>query len=312
MNISIPAKTLKHLPHYLFYLQQLKKKSREFVSNERLAVDMKLSISVVRKDLENLHESLSANEIHSVDTLIKIIESYLGYDQKNAALIVGAGSLGNALLNYPGFQTCGLDILAIFDINPELVGQKIGGKEVFRVDRLGELTYRLKANIGIITTPPEPAQRIADVMIENGIKGIWNFSVAIIKVPDNIMLRNTSLYSEYLSLMQTMLSTSPDDVFTINKTNMKTEKLNIRLCMGSSCYSRGNDDILKIIDKYLTEKNLKESVDFRGYLCKGQCSKGPNLSIGDKDYQEVSLSNIHLILREVFDTGALFGKNLLK
>jgi redox-sensing transcriptional repressor len=211
-NISVPTKTLKHLPHYRFYLQQLKKKSREFVSNERLAADLKLSIADVRKDLENLHESLSASEIHSVDTLIKIVESYLGYDQKNAAVIAGAGNLGKALLNYPGFQTCGLEILAIFDNNPDLVGRKIGEKEIFNVDRLGELADRLKANIGIITTPPEPAQRIADVMIENGIKGIWNFSLAIIKVPENIMLRNTSLYSEYLRLMQTMLSSSSDDV----------------------------------------------------------------------------------------------------
>ena len=311
MNISVSAKTLKHLPHYRFYLQQLKKTNREFVSNERLAADLKLSITAVRKDLENLHESLSANEIHSVDTLIKIVESYLGYDQKNAALIVGAGSLGNALLNYRGFQTCGLEILAIFDNNPQVVGQKMGGKEVFRVDRLGELTYRLKANIGIITTPPEPAQRIADVMIENGIKGIWNFSLAIIKVPDNIMLRNTSLYSEYLRLMQTMLNASSDEGLTKNKTEMKIEKLNIRLCLGSSCYSRGNDEILKIIEKYINEKNLNQNVDFRGYLCKGQCSKGPNLSIGDKEFHKVSHSNIHLILKEVFETEAPFGKNLL-
>jgi NADH:ubiquinone oxidoreductase subunit E len=82
---------------------------------------------------------------------------------------------------------------------------------------------------------------------------------------------------------------------------METEKLNIRLCMGSSCYSRGNDEILKIIERYLTEKNLKDNVDFRGYLCKGQCNKGPNLSIGDKEYHEVSLSNIQLILKEVFE-----------
>jgi len=78
----------------------------------------------------------------------------------------------------------------------------VGEKEIFPVDRLEELTDRLKVHMGIITTPPEPAQQIADMMIASGIKGIWNFTQARIKVPRDVELRNTSLYADYLWLSQ--------------------------------------------------------------------------------------------------------------
>lgn len=83
---------------------------------------------------------------------------------------------------------------------------------------------------------------------------------------------------------------------------MKTDKLAIRLCMGSSCYARGNDQILNIINSFLEEHHLKEHVDFRGHLCQGHCNKGPNLTIGETKYHEVSLSSIRLILEEVFES----------
>lgn len=203
-TINIPKNTLKRLAHYHYYLKQLRDSNREFVSTERLAYDLALSIGDVREDLENLQESLSITDIHNVEVLLSVTEKYLGYNQQSIAYIIGAGNLGRALLNYPGFKTCGLDILALFDSDTSLIGNKIGDKEVFSVSRLGELTHRMKVNIGIITTPPEPAQGIANVLVENGIKGIWNFSSAILKVPENIVLRNTSLYGDYLQLIHQM------------------------------------------------------------------------------------------------------------
>ncbi len=81
---------------------------------------------------------------------------------------------------------------------------------------------------------------------------------------------------------------------------MKTSKLPIRLCMGSSCYARGNDKILELINTFLKENNLKDSVDFRGHLCQGNCNHGPNLTIGETRYHEVSPSSIRMILDEAF------------
>ena len=201
-NLNISGKLLKRLPHYHYYLGQLEKRNRDYVSNERLASDMGLGVDQVREDLENLHESLSVSDIHSVKNLLHIVEAYLGYDQANTAVIAGAGNMGRALLNYPGFRLYGLDILAIFDSDEHVVGTKVGDKEIFPVDRLEELTDRLKVHMGIITTPPEPGQQIADMMIASGIKGIWNFTQARIKVPKDVELRNTSLYADYLWLSQ--------------------------------------------------------------------------------------------------------------
>ncbi len=83
---------------------------------------------------------------------------------------------------------------------------------------------------------------------------------------------------------------------------MKEIKIELRLCMGSSCYSRGNNEVLEAIKKYIEENQLQDIVDFRGHLCKGQCKKGPNFSIGEMEYHDVSLSNIHMVLEDYFKT----------
>lgn len=201
-NLNIPGKLLKRLSHYHYYLKQLEKRNHDYVSNEGLASHMGLHIDQVRSDLENLHESLSVGVIHSVKNLLGIVEIYLGYDQTNTAVIAGAGNLGRALLNYQGFNLYGLDILAIFDNDEQIVGTKVGEKEIYPVDRLEELTERLKVRMGIISTPAGPAQEIADMMIESGIKGLWNFTQVRIRVPKDVDIRNTSLYADYLWLSQ--------------------------------------------------------------------------------------------------------------
>lgn len=201
-NLNIPGKLLKRLSHYHYCLGQLEKRNRDYVSNERLAADLELGVDQVREDLESLHESLSVSDIHNVKNLLDIVEAYLGYGQVNTAVIVGAGNMGKALLNYQGFHLYGLDILAIFDHDEQLIGNRVGEKEVFSVERFEELTDRLKVRIGIITTPPEPAREIAEMMISSGIKGIWNFTQARIRVPKDVELRNTSLYADYLRLSQ--------------------------------------------------------------------------------------------------------------
>ena len=82
---------------------------------------------------------------------------------------------------------------------------------------------------------------------------------------------------------------------------MDQNRIKIRLCMGSSCFSRGNDRILNLVKSFLDKNQLYEQVDFRGHLCKGKCNKGPNISIGDKEYHQISESSIRLILQEALE-----------
>lgn len=198
--ISLPQKTLKRLAHYHFYLEQMDKKQRDYVSRERLASDLNLPISEINEDLEQIDPSLSISEIHSVKLLLRLVEEYLGYQTENSAVLAGAGNLGRALLNYRGFKSCGLEIKAIFDRDKNLQGDTLGGLSIMDPAELENVITRLKVKIGIICTPAESAQIIAKKMINSGIKGIWNFSPAVIKVPDKVIIQNTSIYNDLLKL----------------------------------------------------------------------------------------------------------------
>jgi redox-sensing transcriptional repressor len=201
---SISKTSLDRLAHYHYYLKQLDRKHRDFVSDERLAADLNLALPDVRKDLENLDPMLTISNIHQVKRLLEIIEACLGYNRSNRALIVGAGKLGKALLDYHGFKSCGLDIAAVFDQDKDIAGTYLGNTQVLPLERLEEMILRLQIHIGIITTPPEAAQSLTNRMIEAGITGIWNFSLAVLKVPAHITIQNSSLYGDFLKLKHKM------------------------------------------------------------------------------------------------------------
>jgi len=204
---GIPKTSLDRLAHYHYYLKQLEGKHRDFVSDERLAADLNLSVSAIRRDLENLDPMLTISKIHQVKRLLQIIEACLGYNRPNRAVIVGAGRLGKALMDYHGFKTCGLDIAAIFDQDEDIAGTYIGDRQVLDLEKLEEMIVRFHVHVGIITTPPEAAQNVANRMIEAGIGGIWNFSLAVLKTPAHVATQNSSLYGDFLELKHQMEET---------------------------------------------------------------------------------------------------------
>lgn len=200
-EIEISNKLLKRLAHYQFYLQQLVKRYRDFVSIERLAADMNLKEEEVIEDLEGLDSVYSLSRIFDVKRLLRIIEDLIEPKDIKTAAIVGAGNFGKALLKYEGFKNLGFEIIAVFDSNPELIGQKLNNLEVLDIDRMENIIQRLGIKIGIITTPPEPAQCIANRMIESGVQGIWNFTLSLLKVPETVVLQENPLYSNLIQLM---------------------------------------------------------------------------------------------------------------
>ncbi len=200
--IEIPTKSLKRLAHYRYYLNRLEREKREYVSNERLARDLNITTAEVREDMENLNPALGVSEIHQVGLLVKIVEEYLGYSKKNSAVLAGVGNLGSALAGYEGFGSYGLEIVALFDNDPALAGKTVHGISVMDAGLMADMIERLKVKIGIITTPPDVAQQVADVMVEAGVSGIWNFTLAVLKVPEHISLQNSSLHNDFLNLTQ--------------------------------------------------------------------------------------------------------------
>jgi len=192
---SAPGPTLRRLPTYHHYLKHIEGMGRDFVSCTHIANELRLDPTQVRKDIEVTGIVGKSKVGYDVAHLIRAIEEFLGWDNASDAFLAGAGSMGTALLGYKGFMNYGLNIVAAFDSDMEKVGKTIHGKEVLPMSKLTDLSRRMHVLIGIITVPASAAQQVADLMVQGGIRAIWNFAPAAINVPAEIALENVHLSS---------------------------------------------------------------------------------------------------------------------
>ncbi len=187
------------LPEYYQILKMLSKKGREHVSSEHLAEVLGIDSSLVRKDLAWAYTGVQKVGYH-IPATVKKIEEVLGLNNTKDAFLVGAGSLGQALMGYTGFREYGLSILAAFDIDQEKVGQKIGDTKVFPMSEFDRLARRLNIQMGIVAVTEDAAQQVADQMVEAGFKALWNFAPVFLKLPDDILVRNENLAGGFAML----------------------------------------------------------------------------------------------------------------
>ncbi|HHW45283.1 MAG TPA: redox-sensing transcriptional repressor Rex [Clostridiales bacterium] len=190
-NISSP--TLRRLPTYLNYLKSLPKDHPENISSAVIASALGLGEVQVRKDLACVCNKGKPKIGYIIKDLINCLEEFLGYNSTTNAVIVGAGKLGKALLDYVGFENYGLNIVAAFDKNPALQGKTETGKNIYILDKFEEVCKRLNIKIGIITVPAENAQEACDLMVKNGIVAIWNFAPVHLKVPDGVIIQHENI-----------------------------------------------------------------------------------------------------------------------
>lgn len=190
---SISTQTLQRLPMYLNYLKSLPENQILNISATTIAEALKLNNVQVRKDLAMISSGGRPKIGYITKNLIFDIEKFLGYDNADSAVIAGAGDLGCALLSYDGFSKYGLDIIAAFDVDEEIIGTTINGKKVLSSDKLKDLCSRMKVRIGIIAVPASKAQEICDSMVESGILAIWNFAPVNLKVPDSVLVQNEDM-----------------------------------------------------------------------------------------------------------------------
>lgn len=198
--VGIPQPSLNRLPQYHHYLCELKAKGISTVSCSAIGLDLNLVPVQVRKDLQHTGIVGKPKTGYAVLELIAAIETFLGWNNVHDAFLAGAGNLGTALLGHERFSSFGLRIVAAFDTDPEKIGQWVHGKMVLPLDKLADLTKRMSIHLGIITTPGECAQSIANQMIEGGIQAVWNFAPVRLKVPPNVIVHNEDLYSSLASL----------------------------------------------------------------------------------------------------------------
>ncbi len=199
---SVP--TLRRLASYYHCLKQLEGTGRDTVSCTHIAEMLMLDATQVRKDIETTGLVGKPKVGYSVRPLIEAIEAFLGWDRLSDAFLVGAGNLGAALMGYTRFSRYGLSIVAAFDIAPGKIGQRVHGREVLPLDKLTNLARRMHVAVGIITTPPEVAQTVANLMVAGGIRAIWNFAPVTLDVPKDVIVENVSLASSLAVLSSRM------------------------------------------------------------------------------------------------------------
>jgi len=205
----VSKQTLQRLPSYLNFLRNPRKEPQKYVSATMIAEALGLNDVVVRKDLASV-SSLGRPKVGYVRLdLIRELEQFLGYDNTQDAVLVGAGKLGQALLAYSGFPQYGLNILAGFDCDPALANCEVAGKKILPMDRLPGLCRRVGVHIGIITVPGEHAQTVCDQLIGSGILAVWNFANVHLSVPEGVLVQN-----ENMAVSLALLSNHLKEVFT--------------------------------------------------------------------------------------------------
>lgn len=185
---EISKSVLKRLPGYLAYLKGMPDDAAPYISATALANALGMGEVQVRKDLAMVSDGGRPKIGYLRESLIDDIEQFLGYDNTTDAVIIGAGKLGQALLDYSGFAAYGLNIVAAFDVKPT-ADQTEGGKPIYHISHFETFCRTHKVLMGIITVPQNHAQEVCDLLIANGIKAIWNFAPVHLEVPSNILVQ---------------------------------------------------------------------------------------------------------------------------
>ena len=197
---TIPEPTLRRLPMYHHLLSKLSGGGAVYTSCSTIGRELGLDPTQVRKDIESTGIIGKPKVGYPITGLLRAIEEFLGWNNTKDAFLVGAGSLGSALLGYEKFRRFGLNIVAAFDTDMLKIGTEIHGKHVLPLGKLVDLAQRMHIHLGVIATPADAAQPVADLMIEGGIRAIWNFAPAHLRVPESVILQNEDLYPSLASL----------------------------------------------------------------------------------------------------------------
>ena len=192
----IPVATVGRLPIYLRALLALETAGTPTVSSSEIAEAAGVNPAQVRKDLSHLRASGTRGVGYDVAGLIEEIRSELGLDRRWPVVIAGAGNLGRALANYGGFGERGFEIVAVVDADPAKIGRPLGPATVEPLADLAVIVAERGAAIGLICTPAEASQEVADQMVAAGLHSILNFAPAPVVVPAGVSMRRVDLSGE--------------------------------------------------------------------------------------------------------------------
>lgn len=198
-NVSITV--IRRIPKYYRHLTELLGNGINRISSQELSGLTGFTASQIRQDLNNFGGFGQQGYGYNVEELRNELGKILGLDRRYNVVLTGAGNLGHALSDYKGFKETGFDIIGVFDLDPE--NPRYSNKEQLDVLPVSELKEFIKENnveIGIITTAKKFAQEIADIYVEAGIKGIWNFAAVDLKLPEEVKLEDVRLSESLYTL----------------------------------------------------------------------------------------------------------------
>jgi redox-sensing transcriptional repressor len=253
---------------------------KAFISSSELARLAGVTSSTVRQDFFNLLEWKGKSKRgYDIALLRENLMQTIGLDQHTRLIVIGAGRLGQAIVGYKEFHKFNIHICAFFDKKTELAGSTIDGIQVYHIDELGAfLTQNPDIRIAVITVPEQEAFKVVDYAEKRGIKAIWNFAPVI-------FTHASGLLFEYEYIGQSLYNL----IYNLNQ-NLKTrrDKMEIMVCVGSSCHLKGAEDVIKKFQSLLQKEKLNRKVNLKGSFCQGKCSEsGVTVKIGDDFHKTI-------------------------
>ena len=186
---SIPDIVIGRLPLYLRALRRLWQEGKQVTSSHELGRRLEISSAQIRKDLSHFGGFGKQGTGYQIEYLIERLQAVLQVNQEWMVVVIGAGNLGSAISNYRGFQDRGFRIAHLFDINPDIVGQRIGAFVVLPVSAMRATIRQDDIKIAMLAVPAEHAQTVADQLVEAGVQAILNYAPININVPPTVQIQ---------------------------------------------------------------------------------------------------------------------------
>ena len=197
---GISQAVIRRLPRYYRYLGELLENGVERISSNDLSKRMKVTASQIRQDLNNFGGFGQQGYGYNVKYLYTEIGKILGLEEDHNIIIIGAGNLGQALANYAAFEKRGFILKGIFDVNPRLEGVSIRGVPIRMMDGLKTFVQENDVEIAVLTIPKDKAIEVANMLVENGVRAIWNFAHTDLNLPGMSLWKTSTYRKSYANL----------------------------------------------------------------------------------------------------------------
>jgi redox-sensing transcriptional repressor len=187
---SVPDIVVGRLPLYLRALNELFARGKRYTSSQEIGDWLGMSSAQIRKDLSHFGEFGKQGMGYSVEELRARISGILRIDKEWPVVIIGAGHIGRAVANYPGFADRGFRVKAVFDADERLVGEQIGATTVLHMSALAQFVRDNGIHVAMISVPATAAQSVVDTLVEAGIRAILNYAPISLNVPGHVRVEN--------------------------------------------------------------------------------------------------------------------------